>query len=136
MITSICKYAGITVACLVIVSLSSGLLYRKYLQHIVAAERAISSPNGIDRLEPVRIGGIDQWIEIRGQNVDNPILLFIHGGPGIAFIPLAGAFQGRWEKYFTAVQWDQRGIFSCRWPIVLHSDGENHIPLETREAYQ
>jgi proline iminopeptidase len=57
----------------------------------------------------VRIGGIDQWIEVRGQNVNNPILLWIHGGPGIAFIPLAGAFQGPWEKYFTLVEWDQRG---------------------------
>jgi proline iminopeptidase len=57
----------------------------------------------------VRIGGIDQWIEVRGQNVNNPILLFLHGGPGIAFMPIAGEFQGPWEKYFTVVQWDQRG---------------------------
>lgn len=57
----------------------------------------------------MRIGGIDQWIEVRGQNVDNPLLLVIHGGPGIPFIPLAGAFQGSWEKYFTVVEWDQRG---------------------------
>jgi proline iminopeptidase len=41
--------------------------------------------------------------------VDNPILLWIHGGPGVAFIPLAGAFQGPLEKHFTVVQWDQRG---------------------------
>ena len=46
---------------------------------------------------------------MRGQNVNNPILLFLHGGPGIAFIPLASTFQGPWEKYFTVVQWDQRG---------------------------
>jgi pimeloyl-ACP methyl ester carboxylesterase len=91
------------------VGLSSALFYRKHLQHKVAEKRAIASPNGIDSLEPVRIGGIDQWIQVRGQNVNNPILLFIHGGPGIAFIPLAGAFQGPWEKYFTVVQWDQRG---------------------------
>ena len=39
----------------------------------------------------------------------NPILLFIHGGPGVSFIPLAGAFQDPWEKHFTVVQWDQRG---------------------------
>jgi proline iminopeptidase len=108
-IRNILKYLGITVACFVIVSLSSALLYRKYLQHNIAAQRAISSPNGIDSLEPVRIGGIDQWIEVRGQNVNNPILLFIHGGPGIAFIPLAGAFQDPWENNFTVVQWDQRG---------------------------
>jgi pimeloyl-ACP methyl ester carboxylesterase len=103
------KYIGIAVACLLVAVLSSALLYRKYLQHEVAEERAINSPYGINSLESVRIGGIDQWIEVRGQNVNNPILLFIHGGPGIAFTPLAGAWQASWERNFTVVQWDQRG---------------------------
>jgi pimeloyl-ACP methyl ester carboxylesterase len=108
-IWKILKYVGIAIACVVVAVPSSALLYRKYLQHRVAQERAIRSPNGIDSLEPVRIGGIDQWIEVRGQNVNNPILLFIHGGPGISFVPMASAFQAPWEKYFTVVQWDQRG---------------------------
>ncbi len=103
------KYAGATILCLVVVTVSWALLYRKYLQHKVFEERAITSPNGIESLEAVRIGGIDQWIEVRGQNAKNPILLFIHGGPGIAFIPMASAFQNPWEKYFTVAQWDQRG---------------------------
>ncbi|MGH9747531.1 MAG: alpha/beta fold hydrolase [Candidatus Acidiferrales bacterium] len=109
MIKKIFKYLGIGIACLAVVVVSAALLYRKYLQHKVAVERAIHSSNGIDSLEAVRIGGIDQWIEVRGEDVNNPILLFIHGGPGIAFIPLAGSFQGPWEKQFTVVQWDQRG---------------------------
>ena len=109
MVGRIFKYGGIGVTCLVIVGLSSALLYRKYLQHTVAEERAIRSANGIDSLEAVQIGGIEQWIEVRGQDVNNPILLFVHGGPGIAFIPLAGGFQQRWEEHFTVVQWDQRG---------------------------
>jgi proline iminopeptidase len=108
-ISKIAKYVVIAIACLVVGLLSVALGYRKYLQHRVAKQRAIHSPNGIDRLEPVEIGGIDQWIEVRGENMNNPILLFIHGGPGIAFIPMAGAFQGPWERYFTVVQWDQRG---------------------------
>ncbi len=91
------------------VALSSALLYRKYLQRKIAAEHAITSPHGINSLERVRIGGIDQWIEVRGEDVSNPILLFLHGGPGVAFMPFAGEFQGPWEKYFTVVQWDQRG---------------------------
>jgi pimeloyl-ACP methyl ester carboxylesterase len=103
------KYAGIAIACLIIVALSSALLYRQYLQHEVSQVRAISSPDGIDSLEAVRIGGIDQWIEVRGQNLNNPILLFIHGGPGVAFIPMSSTFQDPWEKYFTVVEWDQRG---------------------------
>lgn len=108
-IKKIFKYVLIAAASLVVVALSSALTYRKYLQYKVGEARAIHSPDGINTLEPVRIGGIDQWIEMRGENVNNPILLFIHGGPGVPFIPLAGAFQGPWEKYFTVVQWDQRG---------------------------
>jgi len=108
-IKKILKYAGIAIACLTIVALSSALLYRKYLQHEVSQARAISSPDGIDSLQAVRIGGIDQWIEVRGQNVNNPILLFIHGGPGVAFIAMGSTFQDSWEKYFTVVEWDQRG---------------------------
>ena len=103
------QYVGIAVACVVVVVLSCALLYREYLQHEVAEERTIRSPDGINSLEPVRIGGIDQWIQVRGQHVNNPILLVIHGGPGHSFIPLAGAFQGPWEKHFTVVQWEQRG---------------------------
>lgn len=84
MIKKTFKYACATILCLVIVTVSWALLYRKYLQHKVFEERAITSPNGIESLEAVRIGGIDQWIEVRGQNAKNPILLFIHGAPGIS----------------------------------------------------
>jgi len=87
----------------------SGLSYRWYVQHRIADERAIRSHQGIDSLESVRIGGIDQWIHIRGENANNPVLLFIHGGPGIGFIALARTFQRPWERHFTVVQWDQRG---------------------------
>jgi pimeloyl-ACP methyl ester carboxylesterase len=108
-IRKILQYLAIGVACLAVAGLSFALLYRKYLQHEVVIERAIRSSEGISSLGPVRIGGIDQWIQVRGQNVNNPILLVIHGGPGFAFIPTAGAFQGPWENHFTVVEWDQRG---------------------------
>src|SRR5215469_14948881 len=108
-VAKIFKFVGIAIGSVIVVLVSSALLYRKYLQHEVAEARVITSPSGIDSLEAVQIGGIQQWIEVRGQNVNNPILLFIHGGPGIAFIPLAGAWQASWERLFTVVQWDQRG---------------------------
>src|SRR5919106_1953344 len=56
----------------------------------------------------VQIGGIEQWISIRGQNRDNPVILVLHGGPGVSNAPFAPAFIP-WEKDFTIVQWDQRG---------------------------
>jgi pimeloyl-ACP methyl ester carboxylesterase len=105
----ILKYVGRAALGLFLVVLFFAFPYRWYLQHRIAEGRAIRSSGGIDSLVSVRIGGIDQWIHVRGQNVNNPILLFIHGGPGVAFIPLAREFQGPWESHFTVVQWDQRG---------------------------
>jgi pimeloyl-ACP methyl ester carboxylesterase len=62
----------------------------------------------IDRVLFVSIGGIDQWISIRGADRENPVLLVVHGGPGEAQWPQAEVYRP-WEKSFTVVQWDQRG---------------------------
>jgi proline iminopeptidase len=62
----------------------------------------------IDRVLFVPLGGIDQWISIRGENRANPVLLVVHGGPGEAQWPQAEVYRP-WEKAFIVVQWDQRG---------------------------
>lgn len=94
---------------LVVVVIIGALLYRSSLQNEVADRRAITSENGIDSMETADIGGIKQWLHIRGQDLDNPVILFVHGGPGMAFIPFSHIFQDDWEDSFTVVQWDQRG---------------------------
>jgi pimeloyl-ACP methyl ester carboxylesterase len=68
-----------------------------------------AAPAGIQEEAFVPIGGIDQWITIKGDDRDNPVLLFLHGGPGDAASPFADAMFAGWEKDFTLVQWDQRG---------------------------
>jgi proline iminopeptidase len=75
---------------------------------IIANARRIMTPTGVERLESVRIGGIDQWVSIRGADRRNPVLLLIHGGPGYVSIPMSWWFSRGWEEYFTVVQWDQR----------------------------
>jgi proline iminopeptidase len=57
----------------------------------------------------VPINGTTQWLSIRGRNTRNPVLLFLHGGPGSPTMPVDFTFQSPWEDYFTVVQWDQRG---------------------------
>lgn len=57
----------------------------------------------------VAIGGIEQWVAVRGTDCANPVILFIHGGPGNPMSPFADAIYGGWEDEFTLVQWDQRG---------------------------
>ena len=72
-------------------------------------EKGRTKTNSIATLEKVRVGGIHQSILIRGHDINNPILLFLHGGPGSAQISIAYKFQRKLEEYFTVVQWDQRG---------------------------
>jgi pimeloyl-ACP methyl ester carboxylesterase len=54
------------------------------------------------------IGGIDQWVTIKGADRNNPVLLFLHGGPGGAQSAVADSLYPGWERDFTLVQWDQR----------------------------
>ena len=56
----------------------------------------------------VRIGGIQQWLQIRGDDPANPVLLWLNGGPGLSTIPSTYLYAP-WESLFTVVMWDQRG---------------------------
>ena len=66
-------------------------------------------PGSIASLEPVTLGGMTQWLLIRGQQRSLPVLLWLHGGPGGAQIGWARAFQRELEKHFVVVNWGQRG---------------------------
>lgn len=80
-----------------------------FLRNRNARDYAITAPDGIDEGRYVEIGGIEQWITIRGLDRDNPVLLFLHGGPGDATNPWGYAGFRSWLEDFTVVQWDQRG---------------------------
>jgi len=69
----------------------------------------IVSPNGIQENYTAQIGGINQWIYTRGQDKDNPVILFIHGGPASPISPVMWMYQRPLEEYFTMVTYDQRG---------------------------
>ncbi|MFJ6013699.1 alpha/beta fold hydrolase [Streptomyces sp. NPDC092952] len=88
---------------------AAGLLgYRQFKRAAHAKRLRITAPEGIDESGFVRIGGIDQWISVRGDNRRNPVILELHGGPGAAnhvFLPRTRA----WERHFTIVRWDMRG---------------------------
>ena len=56
-----------------------------------------------------RLGGLDQWVMIRGKSVGNPPLILLHGGPGLSETGLFRHFNAPLEESFTVVYWDQRG---------------------------
>lgn len=59
----------------------------------------------------VEIGGMEQGFFVRGENVNNPVLLYLHGGPGSPELPfiIPNETTERLEKYFTVCYWEQRG---------------------------
>ena len=84
------------------------LTYRALKRRAHTRNLRITTANGIDESSYVRVGGIDQWISIRGEDLANPVVLEIHGGPGasnLIFVPRTRA----WERHFTVVRWDMRG---------------------------
>jgi len=68
-----------------------------------ARDYVVASPNGVDEAKYVVIGGIEQWITIRGEDLNNPVLLILHGGPGDATNPWGYAGFRSWLKRFTVV---------------------------------
>lgn len=77
-------------------------------REVIADLGRIVAPSGVQESYKASIGGIDQWINARGQDRSNPVILFVHGGPASPLTPTLWQFQRPLEEYFTMVNWDQR----------------------------
>lgn len=75
----------------------------------------------------VTINGVEQGMLIKSKNIDNPVLLFLHGGPGMPEYWLTQRYPSGLEDHFTVVWWEQRGT-----GLSLHPD----IPPDTMTAEQ
>ncbi len=89
---------------LVLASLAAGLVWKL----LPARTAPTNGPDPIAELNSAEIGGITQWLLIRGADRSNPILLWLHGGPGSAQMP-AHSITAALERDFVVVHWDQRG---------------------------
>lgn len=67
------------------------------------------APNGINSLEQIELGGVQQWISIRAADPHTPVLLFLHGGPGSASLAKLRQQTPELEQHFVVVNWDQPG---------------------------
>ncbi len=97
----------IYVAGLLLLLLIGLILYRTYLRY----STRIETPHGVSSLEEITLGDLKQWIFIRGVDQNNPILLFLHGGPGAPLLGMSSSrkFDAELIQHFTVVHWDQRG---------------------------
>jgi pimeloyl-ACP methyl ester carboxylesterase len=104
---------------------------------IVADLNRIVAPDGVQESYTARIGGIDQWINVRGQDRGNPIILFVHGGPASPLMPTLWQFQRPLEEFFTVVNWDQRGAGKTLGEADPESISDTiHIPRYVDDAIE
>jgi pimeloyl-ACP methyl ester carboxylesterase len=65
--------------------------------------------SAIASLEPAMVGGVQQWLLIRGHDIWNPVLLYLDSAPGVSQMALSRRYNAGLEKHFVVVNWDQRG---------------------------
>ena len=89
------------IAAIFLLSFVSLLGYRAYLERVTRIETL----NGISSLEEISLGNVKQWIFIRGTDQNNPVLIFLHGGPGVPFLgmPSSRTEDAELIKHFTVV---------------------------------
>jgi pimeloyl-ACP methyl ester carboxylesterase len=110
------------------------LVARAIAQHRHTQRLAPIGANGIDDAGFVEIGGIAQWIQIRGQDRTNPVLLVLHGGPGAALSAVSYALFASAERDFTIAHWDQRGAGRTFGRNGRHGSGEMSIARMTADG--
>lgn len=102
----------IVVRALLLVTL--GLLARPVIEFGIrrpytAAIAVKGAPSPIAALERIPVRGVEQSVLIRGHDQTKPILLFLHGGPGMPVMFMAHDFQEELERDFLVVHWDRGG---------------------------
>lgn len=75
----------------------------------------------VDELVFVRLGGVSQAVHICGHDARSPLLLFLHGGPGMPHMPFAHA-NAALQRDFLVVHWDQRGAGKSYSPALNGGD--------------
>jgi pimeloyl-ACP methyl ester carboxylesterase len=98
---------------------------------IIAGLREIVSPQGLQAIETIPIGGIKQVVSIRSHDLRNPVIIYFHGGPGFVEMPLDWWWNRGWDEYFTVVQWDQRNAGK-----TFVASGPNDPSLLTPDRFQ
>jgi pimeloyl-ACP methyl ester carboxylesterase len=78
-------------------------------------------PGSIAEVAYRRLGGLDQWVMMRGESVANPPLILLHGGPGFSETGLFRYFNAPLEKSFAVIYWDQRGAGKSSDPTIARS---------------
>lgn len=86
-----------------------GVLSVFILRFINSKRIKIETENGIQESTYIDIDGMKQYIQIRGENIENPVMIFIHGGPASPMGYVSAYYQKGLESELTMINYDQRG---------------------------
>jgi len=85
------------------------IIMKRLLAGVMALISSLATwSQSIDSSYPIKIGGINQWVNVKGKNVKKPLLLWLHGGPGGSAMNNGDRFTKKLQDSFVVVQWDQR----------------------------
>jgi pimeloyl-ACP methyl ester carboxylesterase len=91
-------------------------------------------PGSISVIEKVKLGGLEQYLIIRGADTTKPVMLFLHGGPGSPELPFMKKLNRDIENDFIMVYWEQRGAGkSYSKDIPIESMNISQFISDTRE---
>ena len=83
----------------------------------------------------ITIGSVRQGMFIKSKNINNPVLLYVHGGPAFPNYFLIDKFNPGLEDYFTVCYWEQRGGgLSYSSEVSLESMTLNQLVLDAVEV--
>ena len=95
---------------------------------------AIPGAAAIAELRRIEVGGFPQTVLLRGEDRSNPVLLYVHGGPGSAQLPIARLYSNELEKHFVVAHWDQRGAGASCDGVDWSTLSQDRIVADTIEV--
>lgn len=90
----------------------------------------ITSQNGIQESTYLDVNGIQHYVQIRGKDKSNPVILFLHGGPASPMGYVSPYYQSDLEDEYTFINYDQRG---CGRTYYANDDGAQDLSIEQLE---
>ncbi|MDD4363781.1 MAG: alpha/beta fold hydrolase [Atribacterota bacterium] len=119
-ILKILKYIGLTLIALLIIFFA--------VRAVGVTINRKTPVGGINESMYVDINGTKQWINIYGENINNPVLMYLHGGPGSSTSDIDYVITRKWADVYTVVTWDQRNCGKS------YDEEQNDIEL-TRDIF-
>ena len=116
----------LAIAAAVLAALAAALVLRP------AFTAPIASDDGIATLASENLNGRAQWVLTRGLHRDRPVVLFLHGGPGMSAMYLAHASTRSLERDFVVVHWDRRDAGKSFDPAM--NPDEERVSVQLRDA--